>query len=55
MRDDARWSRPMLTCLLLHGVPRYGNRGRWETGEPVDPEQPVSLADRDAWTLRAAW
>ena len=31
MRDDARRSRPMLTCLLLHDVPCNGNRVHWET------------------------
>jgi len=31
MRDDARRSRPMLTCLLLHDVPCGGNFVHWET------------------------
>ena len=31
MRDDARRSRPMLTCLLLHDVLCNGNRVHWET------------------------
>jgi len=31
MRDDARRSRPMMTCLVLHDVPCGGNRVHWET------------------------
>ena len=53
MRDDARRSRPMLTCLLLHDVPCNGNRVHWATIGRVwaimDEQQATRAEFRGYW------